>query len=205
MQDRIETMLAGGYRMFYLPEIDPLRLTPLLRLPVAMAQANEILSSCSDLDLLTELELDCLARMVRVKWIYQHIATDPVRKPILMHVEDNTMMVDCGDTRLMALDLMAVAPSISVLTTCLTQNSDEFATWQEITNESTLSQNLELDLESTHIQYTATDVGTAWAVSWLEIGDDSTSHHLHDTQKCLDLLGTHDLGKFQFTRAWFDS
>lgn len=113
------------------------------------------------------------------------------------------MVVDCGDTRLMALGLQHEPATVSVLTTCRHQHNDKFVTWQEICCESELFALLGFDPDSAHLLYTSTPLDTPWAVSWLEVGDGTTSHHLHDTRACLDTLTHLDLGQFRFTPEWF--
>lgn len=203
MQDRIQALSAGQYKMYYHGGIDTAKLIPGLTLPEAIAQANTVLDHCHDTTAMTELEQDCVARMVRVKWIYRHLPVEPIRKPILVHREQDSMIVDCGDTRLMALSLLAEPAAVSVLTTCWHQHCGHIVTWQEICCESELFALLGFDPDSTHILYTSTPPGTPWAVSWLEIGDASTSHHLHDTRGCLDTLTGLGLGQFRFTPEWF--
>lgn len=203
MQDRVQALLAGQYQMFYHYGIDTEELVPLLTLPEAISQANTVLDHCDDTAVMTELEQDCVARMVRVKWIYQHLPVEPIRKPILAHRERDSMVVDCGDTRLMALSLQAEPAAVSVLITCQHQHCEEFATWQEICCESELFALLGFDPGSAHLLYTSTPPGTPWAVSWLEVGDDTTSHHLHDTRACFDTLADLDLKQFRFAPEWF--
>ena len=203
MQDRVKDLLAGQYQMFYHDRIDTAELVPVLTLPEAIAQANTVLDHCDDTAAMTELEQDCVARMVRVKWIYQHLPVEPIRKPILAHREQDSIVVDCGDTRLMALGLLAKPASVSVLTTCQHQHRDKFVTWQEICCESELFALLGFDPDSSHLLYTSTPPGTPWAVSWIEVGDGTTSHHLHDTRGCLAALANLDLTQFRFTLEWF--
>ena len=201
MKDRVHSMLAGRYRLWYRRDLEVSNLIPLLTLPAAIDQANAVLERHDHLDTLTELEQDCLARMIRVKWIYKRLPQEPIRKPILAHVEEPGLVVDCGDTRLMALTLAADPGTVSVMVTGI--SFDQSADWQEITSESQLWGVLGLDPDSAHLIYTRSQHDSPWAVSWLEVGDNTTSHHLHDTSQCMTMLKDEHTKTFRFTRAWF--
>jgi hypothetical protein len=203
MTDPVQLLLAPNYHMWYHPSIGVDQLSPVLTLSEAMYQANQLLEMSLDPRCLTDLQQECLARMVRVRWIYQNLSHTPIRKPVLAHLDRGQLVVDCGDTRLMALSLLSSLPKVSVLVTALPDQRHEFIGWQQITGQIQLFKLLDLDPRSAHLFYTRTDAGTPWAVSWLEIGDNSTSHHLHDTRLCVDMLCQELTAGFRFTDTWF--
>lgn len=203
MQDRVEAMLVPDYVMFFLPDLDAAALTPGLTLREAMQHANAILNDLNDLDSLTDLEWDCLARMIRVRWIFKNLYQEPIRKPLLVHVEHDRLMVDCGDTRLMALSLLSRPPRVSALVTCSWADQYRFETYQQIHSEHQLFETLAFDPKSAQLLWRRADPGAAWAISWLELGDHTTSHHLHDVQQCRLILESEYSTSFRFTEAWF--
>lgn len=203
MQDRVAEMLSPDYVMFLLHDLDTAALTPALTLREAMQHANTILEHVTDLDSLDDLEWDCLARMIRVRWIFQNLDQEPIRKPLLVHVEHDRLMVDCGDTRLMALSLLRKSPRVSALITCTPTDQHRFENSQQIHSEHQLFKTLAFDPSSAQLLWRRTDPGTAWAVSWLELGDHSTGHHLHSIEQCRRILESEYSTSFRFTLAWF--
>jgi len=131
---------------------------------------------------------DEAARLVNVNWIYQRLAHEPIKKPILVHCEGNDLVVDCGDTRLMALSLCKSQPLVSVLITVLTHQQHQYQDWIAVTSDVELIQCAGMDPGSTSIYYTPADESSTHAVTWLEIGDVSTAHHLHSLDSKLDML-----------------
>jgi hypothetical protein len=203
MIDQVQLLLAPDYHMWYHPSIRTDHLSPVLSLTEAMYRANQLLEMSPDPRNLTDLQQDCVARMVRVRWIYHNLDRMPIRKPILAHLDRGRLIVDCGDTRLMALSLLPSLSTVSVLITARSDQRHEFAGWQQITGQVQLFDLLDLDPQSAHLFYTRTDAGTPWAVSWLEIGDNSTNHHLHDTRLCIDMLCQELTAGFRFSSTWF--
>ena len=203
MIDHVQRLLAPDYEMWYNSTVSIAQLVPVLTLPEAMCQANELLEMSPDLENLTDLQQDCVARMVRVRWIYQNLSRTPIRKPVLAHLDRGRLVVDCGDTRIMALSLLPSLPTVSILVTALSEQRHEFAGWQQITSQTQLFDLLGFDPQSGHLIYTRTDAGTPWAVSWLELGDATTSHHLHDTELCIEQLRQELTAEFRFRLGWF--
>lgn len=112
------------------------------------------------------------AKLVRINWIYQRLDREPIRKPILI---DQYRKVLCGDTRLASLSLSSEPASVSVLVSVPCEQTNVFSSWIPVTCEKEL-----IDLcnfqSTAKVSYTVTDQG----ISWLEIGDSTTAHHLHD-------------------------
>jgi hypothetical protein len=122
------------------------------------------------------MKQDEAARLMRANWIYQRLGTEPIRKPILTNLENNQMAVICGDTRLMALNLLLDPGTVGVVCTASIDQADQFEDWVPVRTNQDL-----IDVTgfgaSAHV---IVRPGTTRAVEWLEIGDHTTAHHLHD-------------------------
>lgn len=192
--------------MFYHPAQPVSQLRPVQNLYSSISTVNEHMQSHGrDLDLWPAHAQEEAARLLRVNWIYQQLDQEPVRKPVLIHEHDDQWIVDCGDTRIMALKLWSRAPSVAVIITVTSDLAHKYQGWSEILSDQDLVSQLKFDPDNYQIFYTPTDPGCNHAVSWFEIGDPSTGHHLHDVgqrltmmQHYLDLQHT----QFHFSVAW---
>jgi hypothetical protein len=204
--DQVGTMLGQRYMMFYHADMPVSKLIPQQTLSKSVDLVNGYMKQHGrDLDAWEPGLQDEIARLVNVNWIYQNLAHDPIKKPILVHLDNNTYVGDCGDTRLMALSLCPIPPTVSVIITTLPELANNFSDWINITIDAELIEHVKMDPESVSIYYTPTEHDTHYAVSWLEIGDTSTSTHLHDMNKRLGMMQRYldqQANDFVFSTEW---
>jgi len=206
MTDILKTVLGSDYCMFYHPAMPAAELTPIQTLSQSCTVVNQALTLYG-IELLTwpvGLQ-DEIARLLWVNRFYQNLSTEPIRKPILVHRHQDQYIVDCGDTRLMTLQLASSAATVSVIITCLAAVADQYITWQPVTGDQDLIQLTQFDPNNTTVLVTPTPPGSDHAVEWLEIGDASTRHHLHSVdlriQMMQQYLRTQPIN-FKFTKDW---
>ena len=111
MELTIEQALGAQWAMFYHPQWPVEDLLPVCTLEDSIERVNHQLRRNRDLTTWDPAFQDEAARLLWVNWIYQRLGTEPIRKPVLVHEHDDTLMVDCGDTRLMSLKLNLVIRS----------------------------------------------------------------------------------------------
>jgi hypothetical protein len=149
---------------------------------------------------------DAIARLLWVNWIWQRLSIEPIRKPILVHVEHNDFVVDCGDTRLMALSLLSDDSKVSVVCTSKKELDSMFQAWARVRNNQDL-------IDATGFGPTAGIFLTpsdhnSHALSWLEIGDSTTSHHLHNVDLRVRMMQGYldqQTKDFEFSEQWCKS
>jgi len=206
MTDILKIALGADYCMFYHPAIPIMQLTPMQTLDQSCAVVNQALSRLG-----TELSSwpaglqDEITRLVRVNKFYQDLHKEPIRKPILVHQQHGQYLVDCGDTRLMTLQLASDAATVSVVVTCLATAADQYADWQPVASDQDLIQLTNFDPDNARILVTKTPSGTDYALEWLEIGDASTGHHLHSIDLRISMMQQYlhtQPANFKFTRDW---
>lgn len=205
MTQFIEHALGSLYSMYYTDRIEIARFTPVATLDQSLTTVNNGLEKFGSCLLhWPESMQDEIARLVNVKVIYKNLPTAPIRKPILFHSENNKFIVDCGDTRLMALSLLGDPPLVPAITTCLKGAEQQFVHWQEIKNNRDLIKACGFK-DHAQILYEKSTVEN-YAISWLEIGDDTTSALMyHDKQRALDVAQNVIDNKrklFKFDIAW---
>ena len=204
--DQITRMLGKRYAMFYRAGISIQELSPLQTLDKSIATVNTYMKQHGQNLLAWEPGLqDEISRLVNVNWIYQKLPSEPIKKPILVHQEDGKYRVDCGDTRLMALSLCLDPPQVSAVITTLCELAGEFLDWIAITSDAELIGHLGLDSGSASIYYTPAEADKNYAVSWLEIGDNSTATHLHNIDQKLNMMQQYldqQPGDFEFSVSW---
>lgn len=204
--DQITHMLGERYAMFYCASMSVQELSPLQTLDKSIETVNTYMKQQGRNLYAWEPGLqDEISRLVNVNWIYQKLPLEPIKKPILVHQENGKYLVDCGDTRLMALSLCSDPPQVSVVITTPCESAGEFLDWIAITSDAELIGHLGLDPESAAIYYTPTDADKNYAVSWLEIGDNSTATHLHDINQKLNMMQQYldqQAGDFEFSISW---
>jgi hypothetical protein len=204
--DQVCKMLGSRYAMFYHHAVSVTQLRPQQTLEDSIEIVNNYMRVHGRDLALWELGLqDEAARLVNVNWIYQRLAAEPIKKPILVHCEGSNFVVDCGDTRLMALNLCSSQPLVSVLITVLKHQQHQYQDWIAVTSDLELIQCAGMDPGSTSIYYTSADESSAHAVTWLEIGDVSTAHHLHSLDNKLDMLQRYldqQSNNFVFSVEW---
>jgi len=204
--DQISNMLGERYAMFYRAGVNIQELSPQQTLDKSIETVNTYMKQHGR-DLLTwEPGLqDEISRLVNVNWIYQKLPSEPIRKPILVHQENGRYIVDCGDTRLMALSLCLDPPQVSAIITTLCESAGDFLAWIAITSDAELIDHLGLDPGSSAIYYTPAEEDKNYAVSWLEIGDNSTATHLHDINQKLNMMQQYldqQPNNFEFSISW---
>ena len=209
MTDIIKTALGSAYCMFYHPAFPIAQLTPVQTLEGSCSEVNRALDLYGT-DLLTwpaRLQ-DEITRLLWVNQFYQNLHKEPIRKPLLIHRQQEQYIVDCGDTRLMTLQLNPEISTVSVVTTCTVSNAGQYQDWQQITSDSDLIKLTCFDTNNTTILVTATQPDADYGIEWLEIGDHSTGHHLHSVDLRLAMmqnyLGTH-VKNFKFDTEWVRS
>jgi hypothetical protein len=202
----IEDALADRYCMFLTTDYRVDQLLPVQTLAKSVSFVNQTLAAqgpqLSKWDVGQQNEI---ARLVRVNWIYQRLCVEPIRKPILVHMVNNDLVVDCGDTRVIALTALDPQATVSVLVTCLTACAHNFSDWIPIKHNQDLIDTLQFDPNNTVIVYRTTSTDADYAVEWLEIGDQSTSHHLHNVSQRVSMM-QHFLNTqspdFEFDLTW---
>jgi hypothetical protein len=187
--DIIQQVLGTQYAMFYCDKFDCAQLTPLQTLPACVATVNTALTQYGkNLNDWPEFYKNQAAKLVRANVIYQKLHTEPIRKPILVHREKDKFVVDCGDTRLMALNQLPNSTMVSVIITCSIDSADQYQHWTRIHNTADLSACTGFALDSSKVQTVRAESDADYALCWLEVGDQSTAHHLHDPQQRLHMM-----------------
>lgn len=181
----IEQALGNKYLMFYHAQWPVDLLTPVCTLQRTVNEVNRMIrSNGKNLSSWSAREQDEIARLMRANWIYQRLGVEPIRKPVLTHLEAGQHIVDCGDTRLMALNMLLDPGTVGVACTVLVDQADQFSDWTPV------STNQEL-IEVSGFSNKATVLirpGHDQAIEWLEIGDNSTVHHLHSVDQRVAMM-----------------
>lgn len=188
MKQLIEQVLGTEYKMFYSPSVPFRMLTPVLSLEQCIHKVNSALDHHGQhLHLWEQHQLNDLAKLVRANWIFQHLDREPIRKPILAHPENNSLLVDTGDTRLMALTAKNKDYNVAVVVTCTLRDSDKFMGWVKIDSTQRLLEVTEFDKKSVTLLVNKSHNPHS-AIEWMEIGDASTGHHLHDQEQRVAMM-----------------
>ena len=180
MSDIINNCLGNRWAMFYTPSMSIDQLNSLQSLDNSINLVNQNLQDHGKQ--LTHWNggmQDEITRLLWVNWIYQRLLLEPIRKPILTHYQDKNFYVDCGDTRLMSLRLYNPKTTVQVLTTCSLDQVDRFKSWTRIYNSQDLKQVTGFSQDACVLATPAQN----WCFYWLEIGDQTTAHHLHDVNQ----------------------
>lgn len=209
VMDQVQSMLGQRYCMFYLNDIPIESLTPQQTLQNSIDVVNTYMEQHGRNLRTWGLGMqDEAARLVNVNVIYQNLPQEPVKKPILAHRETNKFIVDCGDTRLMALNLCSNKPTVSVIITALKESSRQYSHWKQIASDAELLDAVGMDHSTAGIYFTPAPDDADYAITWLEVGDASTAHHLHSMDKKLSML-QHYLDQqpadFKFSESWVRS
>ena len=209
MTDIIKTALGSTYCMFYHPAFPITQLTPVQTLAGSCSVVNQALNSHgTNLSVWPAKLQDEIARLLRVNYFYQNLNKEPIRKPLLIHRQNEQYIVDCGDTRLMTLQLNPEITTVSVVTTCTVANAGQYRDWQQITSDSDLIRLTQFDDNNTTILVTTTPPGADYGLEWLEIGDQSTGHHLHSIDLRLTMMQNYldvQVTNFKFDTEWVRS
>ena len=204
--DTIQQILGGQYAMFYHGKISSDQLTPLQTLTKCIDQANTAVKIHGrDLSTWPNWLQNRIAKLVRAHVIYQRLPIEPIRKPILVHRAHDQFIVDCGDTRLMALSQLPTPTIVPVILTCRIAAIDQYQSWTQIHNVKELSDCTGFNLDSSKIKTARAELDAEYALCWIEFGDYSTSHHLHDPQQRLNMMQQYldqQPQNFQFDNSW---
>lgn len=206
MTDIIKTALGSTYCMFYHPAFPIAQLTPVQTLAGSCSVVNQALDLHGTNLLSWPAGLqDEITRLLWVNYFYQNLNKEPIRKPLLIHQQHEQYMVDCGDTRLMTLQLNSEISTVSVVITCTASNAVQYNTWQQINNDQDLIRLVQFDANNTTILVTPTQSGADHGLDWLEIGDQSTGHHLHSKDLRLTMMQNYldaQVTNFKFDTEW---
>lgn len=206
MYQDISSALGDSHVMFYHPQWSISNLNPISTLGQCLEVVNDRLSNIGRR--VTQWptgDQDQAARLLWVNWIYHNLQKEPIRKPILVHRENDSFFVDCGDTRLMALNLWNKSATVSVLVTDKIQHAHRYRGWIPVKNNRELIQIVGFSQDAVILFNT---VQKDWTIDWLEIGDDSTVHHMHDTGQRVRMIENYLLDQpldFRFDECWIKS
>lgn len=204
MKDTVENILVDGHRMFYHAKYPAKRLTPVQTLAGSIKIVNvSLLKFGKNLQQWDAGSQDEITRLLNVNWIFQRLSIEPIRKPVLVHREGEEFIVDCGDTRLMSLLEHDTQSTVDIVVTTKTE-LERYRDWAEIKNDQDLISLSGLDPITSAI-FATKETGKDWAVSWLEIGDHTTSHHLHSVDLRISMMQNYlnqQGSNFLFTRDW---
>jgi hypothetical protein len=185
MELTIEQSLGAQWAMFYHPHWPVQDLLPVCTLEDSIERVNNQLQGSRDLKTWDPSFQDEAARLLWVNWIYQRLDTEPIRKPVLVHEHDDALMVDCGDTRLMSLKLLSDPGTVGVVITVPKERSDKYIGWQQIHTNRDLKRATGFMNSANILLRQATG---NYAIEWLEIGDQTTAHHLHNVDQRVDMM-----------------
>jgi len=206
MTDIIKTALGSTYYMFYHPAFPIAQLTPVQTLAGSCSVVNQALDLHGTNLLSWPAGLqDEITRLLWVNYFYQNLNKEPIRKPLLIHRQNEQYMVDCGDTRLMTLQLNSEISTVSVVITCTASDAVQYNTWQQINNDQDLIRLVQFDANNTTILVTPARTGADYRLDWLEIGDQSTGHHLHSIDLRLTMMQNYldaQVTNFKFDTEW---
>lgn len=187
--DVIQQVLGHSYAMFYCKQFDSKKLTPELTLMQCLNTVNNLLKQHGkNLHTWPANTVNSIAKLVRAHVIYQRLSAEPVRKPLLIHAQQNQFVVLCGDTRLMALTQLPTPSMVSVILTCTQDCTDQYQSWTRIRSTTDLAACTGLALDNHNVKITAAPAGADHAVSWIEFGDQTTAHHLHDVSQRVRMM-----------------
>ena len=205
MELTIEQSLGAQWAMFYHPQWPVEDLLPVCTLEDSIERVNHQLRRNRDLTTWDPAFQDEAARLLWVNWIYQRLGTEPIRKPVLVHEHDDTLMVDCGDTRLMSLKLLLDPGTVGVVVTVPKERSDRYIDWQQIYTNKDLITATGFRSDAGILLRQATG---DYAIEWLEIGDQTTTHHLHNVDQRVAMMQSYINEQpihFEFSTDWAKS
>jgi len=192
MSDIITDCLGAQWAMFYIQSMPIYNLTSLQTLEKSLSLVNQ--------------NLDSLGKQLDqwVNWIYQRLPVEPIRKPILTHFQSGQYYVDCGDTRLMSLRLYNPDIQVPIIVTCGLNDVEQFSSFARIYDSNELKTFAGFSPDACVVATPAVDR----CLYWLEIGDQSTTHHLHDINQrramIQQYINQQDEG-FKFSESWATS
>lgn len=205
MSDIITDCLGTHWAMFYIQSMPISSLTSIQTLEKSLSLVNQNLDSLGkQLDHWDPGMQVEICRLLWVNWIYQRLPVEPIRKPILTHFQSGQYYVDCGDTRLMSLRLYNPSIQVPVIVTCKLNDVDQFGSFARIYNSNELKTFAGFGPDSCVLATPAAD----WCLYWLEIGDQSTAHHLHNINQRRAMMQQYinqQDESFKFSESWATS
>jgi len=201
MELTIEQALGNQWAMFYHAQWPAEDLQPVCTLPQSVHTVNQQLAHSRNITTWNPAYQDEIARLLWVNWMYQRLGAEPIRKPILVHQEHNQFVVDCGDTRLMALNLLLDPGTVSVVVVVPIAQAGEYADWRQIHTNRDLMRATGFG-RGASIALRTNNTG---AIEWLEIGDHTTAHHLHDVDQRIAMMQRYvdtQEDTFEFSVDW---
>jgi hypothetical protein len=202
MELTIEQALGDQWAMFYHPQWPAEDLQPVCTLQRTVEVVNnELHYNNRNLFSWPAMKQDEAARLMRANWIYQRLGSEAIRKPILAHQENNQLIVDCGDTRLMALNLLLDPGTVSVVVVVPISQAGEYSNWRQIHTNRDLIRATGFGRDAG----IAVRVNTDGRIEWLEIGDHTTAHHLHDVDQRVTMMQRYidtQSNTFEFSVDW---
>ena len=204
MELTIEQALGNQWAMFYHSQWPVEDLQPVCTLEQSVRTVNQQLQSVRDLSQWKYAHQDEIARLLWVNWMYQRLGAEPIRKPVLVHEHNNKLVIDCGDTRLMSLNLLPDPGTVSVMVIVPISQAGEYSNWRQIHTNRDLMRATGFGRGAN----IALRVNNAGRIEWLEIGDHTTAHHLHDVDQRIDMMQRYidtQEDTFEFSVDWAKS
>jgi hypothetical protein len=201
MELTIEQALGDQWAMFYHTQWPAEDLQPVCTLPQSVHTVNQQLAHSRNITTWNPAYQDEIARLLWVNWMYQRLGAEPIRKPILVHQEQDQFVVDCGDTRLMALSLLLDLGTVSVVVVVPISQVGEYADWRQIHTNRDLVRATGFGRGAG----IALRVSATGRIEWLEIGDHTTAHHLHDVDQRIAMMQRYvdtQEDTFEFSVDW---
>lgn len=202
MEITVEQALGTQYLMFYHAAWPVEDLRPVCTLKQSVDTVNYHLkkNGRNIVEWSAEAQ-DEAARLLWVNWMYQRLGVEPIRKPILVHQHNGKFVVDCGDTRLMSLNLLIDPGEVSVVCTVPVDQAEHFADWTPIRNNRELLRATGFG-RGAHVMLRP---AVGYAIDWLEVGDHTTAHHLHDINQRVAMMQRYidtQVDDFEFSVDW---
>ena len=201
MELTIEQALGNQWAMFYHAQWPVEDLQPVCTLPQSVHTVNQQLAHSRNITTWNPAYQDEIARLLWVNWMYQRLGTEPIRKPILVHQEQVQFVIDCGDTRLMALSLLLDPGTVSVIVVVPIAQVGEYSEWRQIHTNRDLVRATGFGRGAN----IALRVSATGRIEWLEIGDHTTTHHLHDVDQRIAMMQRYvntQEDTFEFSVDW---
>jgi hypothetical protein len=202
MELTIEQALGNQWAMFYHPQWPVEDLLPGCTLEQSVSTTNQQLQTGRIINAWPYAYQDEIARLLWVNWMYQRLNTEPIRKPVLVHEQDGKLLVNCGDTRLMSLKLLSDPGTVGVLVTVPQDQNSKYADWRQIHTNRDLIRATGFSRSANIFLRAATE---NYAIEWLEIGDHTTAHHLHDVDQRVAMMQRYidtQEDTFEFSVDW---
>ena len=201
MELTIEQALGNQWAMFYHAQWPVEDLQPVCTLPQSVHTVNQQLAHSRNITTWNPAYQDEIARLLWVNWMYQRLGTEPIRKPILVHQEQVQFVIESGDTRLMALSLLLDPGTVSVIVVVPIAQVGEYSEWRQIHTNRDLVRATGFGRGAN----IALRVSATGRIEWLEIGDHTTTHHLHDVDQRIAMMQRYvntQEDTFEFSVDW---